>query len=178
EASQVVAVLRQQAPTWLVQMPWLLNPTDRELLRHELLGTTRERMLREFAAAIQALTNDRILILVLEDLHWSDHATLDLITFLAHQREPARLLLVGSYRPVEAIVRGHPLLSVKQNLQLHGLCAELPLAPLSEAAVATYLAARFPGLTPTDELVQQVFQRTDGNPLFMINVVEHLVARG
>ncbi len=178
EASQVVAVLRQRAPTWLVQMPWLLSPTDRELLRHELLGTTRERMLREFAAAIQALTRDQVLVLVLEDLHWSDHATLDLITFLAHQREPGRLLLVGSYRPVDAIVRGHPLLNVKQNLQLHGLCAELPLAPLSEAVVATYLATRLPGLTPPDGLVQQVFQRTDGNPLFMVNVIEHLVAQG
>jgi predicted ATPase len=51
---------------------------------------------REFGAAVQALTTARVLVLVLEDLQWSDHATLDLITFLARQREPAQPPLVAT----------------------------------------------------------------------------------
>jgi predicted ATPase len=101
--------LRQQAPTWLVQMPWLLTAADREHLHQELQGMTRERMLREFAELIETLTLETPLILVLEDLHWSDHATLDLVALLARRRAPARLLLLGTYRPVELIVQQHPL---------------------------------------------------------------------
>ena len=55
---QLILLLRQRAPTWLVQMPWLLRPEDRELLRQELQGTTRERMLREFAEVVDTLTVD------------------------------------------------------------------------------------------------------------------------
>ncbi|MCI0356517.1 MAG: AAA family ATPase, partial [Acidobacteria bacterium] len=72
------AQLRQHAPTWLVQLPWLLTAADRAQLHSELQGTTRERMLREFAELVDILTAETPLVLVLEDLHWSDYATLDL----------------------------------------------------------------------------------------------------
>jgi hypothetical protein len=58
-----------------VQMPWLLSPSDRETLQHELQGATRERMLRELAELVETLTADTPLILVLEGLHWSDYTT-------------------------------------------------------------------------------------------------------
>jgi DNA-binding winged helix-turn-helix (wHTH) protein/predicted ATPase len=178
EGTHVVTVLRQQAPTWLAQMPWLLSIQDRERLQHELRGATRERMLRELAGALETLTTTALLVLVLEDLHWSDHATLDLLTVLAQRREPARLLVLGTYRPVEVIIRDHPLRSVIQNLQLHGYGTALPLTALSEAAIAAYLAARLPGCAVPEALVHCVYQRTDGNPLFLVNVVEHLVSQG
>jgi hypothetical protein len=96
DSAHIVTVLRQQAPTWLVQMPWLLSPHDREQLRYELRGATRERMLREPAAAMETLTAETTLLLALEDLHWSDHATLDLLAMLARRREPVRLFLVST----------------------------------------------------------------------------------
>jgi predicted ATPase len=141
----LLTLLRAHAPTWLVQMPWVLSPVDREALRHELLGATQARMLREMAAWIEAVTIETPLVLVLEDVHWSDYATLDLVAWVARRQEPARLLLVGTYRPVEVLTREHPLRGVQQALQLHGHCAELPLACLSEAAVAAYLTRRVPG---------------------------------
>jgi predicted ATPase len=75
----LVALLRRHAPTWLVQMPWLLDAGDRDTLHRELIGATRERMLREMAELVEALTADAPLVLVLEDLHWSDAATIDLL---------------------------------------------------------------------------------------------------
>ena len=128
-------LLRQQAPTWLVQMPWLLTPADREQLQQELQGTTRERMLRECAEVLETLTAETPLVLVLEDLHWSDHATLDLLTLLARRRTPAQFLLLGTYRPVETIVHSHPLRTVVQDLQRQGHGMSLPLAPLAVEAV-------------------------------------------
>ncbi len=109
---RLIALLRQRAPTWLMQMPWLLSAAEREALQRELLGATRERMLREMAEAVEVLTAQTPLLLVLEDLHWSDYATLDLVAFLAQRQEPARLLLIGTYRPVEVIVSGRPLKAV------------------------------------------------------------------
>ena len=53
---------------------------------------------------------------------------------LARRQEPARLLIIGTYRPVEVLTRDHPLKGIKQELQLHGQCEELALDFLSEAA--------------------------------------------
>src|SRR6185295_5039084 len=107
EHGQVVDVLRAYAPRWLLQMPSLVSAADRELLSREVFGATRERMLREMGDALEALTADLPLVLILEDLQWSDYSTLDLISYLARQRQAAQLMVIGTYRPVELTVSGH-----------------------------------------------------------------------
>ena len=119
------------APTWLVQMPALMSDTELEALQRKVQGATRERMLREMAEAIEALTAERPLVLVIEDVHWSDHSTLDLLALLAQRRGPARLFLLATYRPADVVVSGHPLKALKQELQVHGQCEELPLGFLT-----------------------------------------------
>ncbi len=175
---RLITLLRQQAPTWLVQLPALLSAVDLEALQRQTLGATRERMLREMAEALEVLTAERPLVLVLEDLHWSDAATLNLLAFVARRRQPARLLVIGTYRPVEVIVRAHPLKAVKQELQLHGYCAELPLRLLTAAAVGEYLAGRFPVHLLPAALARMLHQRTEGNPLFIVAMVDEWVAQG
>jgi predicted ATPase len=61
---------------WLLQMPSLISDSDRELLNRGVLGATRERMLREMSGALEALTAEMPLVLIFEDLHWSDYSTL------------------------------------------------------------------------------------------------------
>lgn len=174
-SQQLIEILRHHAPTWLVQMPGLTSGAEREMLQEQVLGVTRERMLREMAEAIEALTAERPLVLVLEDIHWSDYSTLDLVSFLARRRHAARLLLIGTYRPLEVIVTEHPLRVVKQELQLHKLCHELPLEYLTPEAVAEFLLLKFPAHRFPAGLRAMIHQRTEGNPLFMINVLEYLV---
>ena len=152
DGAPLLELLAHYAPTWLAQLPALRRTEAPEELQQRGLSTSRERMLREFAEAVEVFTRDRLLVLVLEDLHWSDHATLDLIAWLARRREPARLLLVGTYRPVDVIVRAHPLQAVHRDLRLHGECAELCLEGLAEAAVVAYLAAHLPGSAMATEL--------------------------
>ncbi|MBI3301935.1 MAG: AAA family ATPase [Deltaproteobacteria bacterium] len=177
-----MALLGQHAPTWLVQMPALLSAAELEALQRKVVGAARERMLRELAEAVEALTAERPLVLVLEDLQWSDPSTLDLLSVLAQRGEPARLLVIGTYRPVEVIVGKHPLKAVKSALQLHGQCQGLRLELLSEADIAEYLAQRFPvgarRAVPVQKLAQIIHRHTDGNPLFMVNVVDSLVRQG
>ena len=179
DGKELVALLGQQAPTWLVQMPGLLRTADLETLRRRIGGATRERMLRELAEALELLSARQPLVLVLEDLHWSDPSTLDLLAVLARRREAARLLLIGTYRPPEVRRRPpHPLHTVTHELQLHGHCAELPLTLLTEDAMAAYLARRLPGLQGVERLARLMQQRTEGNPLFMVTLVESWLTQG
>ncbi|MBI3799183.1 MAG: AAA family ATPase [Deltaproteobacteria bacterium] len=177
-----IELLTRYAPTWLVQLPWLLTRAEQESLQRQVMGAPRERMLREMAELVQALTTEAPLVLVVEDLQWSDYSTLDLLAFLARRRETARLLFVGTYRPVDVILRDHPLKGVKQEMVMHGRCAELPLELLTEKVVAEYLSVRFGEAAVRElslqELARRIHQRTDGNPLFMVNLVDYLVAQG
>jgi DNA-binding winged helix-turn-helix (wHTH) protein/tetratricopeptide (TPR) repeat protein len=175
EQGQIVEVLRAHAPLWLLQMPSLLSSSEREDLNRQVFGATRERMLREIAEALEVLTSDQPLVLILEDIHWSDSSTLDLISYLAKQRRAAHLMLIGTYRPVELIVSGHPLKAVKQELFAKQQCEELPLVYLSKEAIAKYLSVRFPGNRFPAGLAELIYDRTEGNPLFMVNAVEYLL---
>src|SRR4051812_39305011 len=164
---KLAGVRAAPAPTWLAHLPGL-RPGGPAA---ETTSAPPERMLREMAGALERLTADAPLVLVLEDLHWADYSTLDLVSALARRREPARLLVIGTYRPVEAVLSGHPLRAVKQDLQARGLCHELPLGLLSESAVAEYLAARLPGGAPAG-LAGLLHQRTEGHPLFLVSLVD------
>jgi hypothetical protein len=94
----LLAVLQRYAPTWLVHLPGLLGDSERERLQGQLQGVTPARMLRELAEALEAFTTTTPLVLVLENLHWSDVSTVNLLTYLAQRREAARFLLLGTYR--------------------------------------------------------------------------------
>ena len=177
---RVVELLNRFAPTWLAQMPELLAPEERGRLQGQNQGVTQQRMLREMTQALEALAAEAPLVLLLEDLHWSDFSTLELISAIARRSEAARLLIVGTYRPMEILAHDHPLRTMKQELELHRYCEELRLKPLSEKDVAGYLAKRFSssGSRQSDSLAAMIHERTDGNPLFMINVVDYLVDAG
>ena len=178
EGEQVVALLRQQAPTWLVQLPWRLSDADRQRLAYELQGSTRERMLREFASLIETLTAQRLVVLVLEDVHWSDYASLDLLTLLARPQARSRLLVLATLRPLDGLAPEHPLRPVVQALQRSGRVTELPLAVLTVEHVTAYLQARFPGQPWPAALAPWLLHHTDGNPLFLVTVLDTLLARG
>ncbi|MEW6127834.1 MAG: AAA family ATPase [Acidobacteriota bacterium] len=174
----VVDVLRAHAPMWLLQLPSLVSATERESLSRQLLGATRERMLREIGEALEALAAEAPLVLILEDLHWSDYSTLDLISYLARQRQQARLMVIGTYRIAELIASRHPLKAVKRELLARQQCEELPIEYLSRDAVAQYLSGRFPANRFPAALAGLIHERTDGIPLFMVNAVDYLVAEG
>ena len=106
--AEVLAVLRRYAPLWLVQLPGVVSEAELERLQRQVQGATAARMLRELAEALDVLTADAPLVLVLEDLQWSDPSTVEALAYLAQRREPARLLVLGTYRPVEMVLRGHP----------------------------------------------------------------------
>ena len=175
DREQCLEALKRYAPSWLVQLPGLLSPEDRAPLQQRVQGTSRERMLREMGEAAEQFTMQRGLVVVLEDLHWSDVSTLDWLTYVARRREPARLLLLSTYRPADVLVSNHPLRAVVQGLQAKQQCEEIRLAPLGEEAITAYLARRFGELSEPSALAATLTHRTGGNPLFIVNTVDYLV---
>jgi DNA-binding winged helix-turn-helix (wHTH) protein/tetratricopeptide (TPR) repeat protein len=174
----VVDTLATYAPTWLIQFPSLMRPEQQAALQREILGATRERMVRELCEALEVITQTMPLVLILEDLHWVDHSTLDVISAIARRREPARLLVLGTLRPAELILSDSPLKALKQDLLLHRLSHEVVLERLQEADVAAYVAAGFaPGELPAG-FAELIYRHSDGNPLFMTAMIDHLAQRG
>jgi predicted ATPase len=79
---------------------------------------------------------------------------------------------------VDAIVRAHPVRALMHELLQQGRCVELMLPYLSEAGVSAYLTRRFGQRTMTAVMAGILRQRTNGNPLFMITMVDDLVRQG
>src|SRR5215510_4411384 len=177
-SAEIVNMLTTQAPTWLVQLPSLLNAEQHESLKRRILGATRERMVRELCEALEAITQTETLVLILEDLHWADHSTADLISAIARRREPARLLVLGTIRPADLILFQSPFKTLKQDLLLHRLCHELQLEHLNESDVADYLAVEFADAELPAELATIIHRHSDGNPLFMTAMLDHLAQQG
>ena len=178
----IVQILASQAPTWLIQFPALVTREQRETLHRELLGATRERMLREIGEALETITATVPLLLILEDLQWADPSTVDLISAVARGRVPAKLMLIVTHRPMDLSPSEHPLRQVKQDLLVRHLCHEIALQPLAETDVAEYMGAgaseETPAANPPYGLATLVHRHSEGNPLFMVAALEHMAQRG
>src|ERR1700716_320416 len=177
QAGPIVQILSTEAPTWLAQLPGLLTCEHRELLQREILGSTRQRMLREIGEALELVTAETALLLVLEDLQWVDDSTVDLLSALARRRTPAKLMLLATCRPLNAGPPGHGLKALMPDLLVHRLCRRIDLLPLGEADVEGYLGAQSRASPPPQGLSALVHRHSEGNPLFMVAALEHMAKR-
>jgi predicted ATPase len=173
EGGALIRLLDRCAPMWLVQLPAVVESAEFERLQHRVEGATRERMVRELNEALERLTTRATLVLVLEDLHWSDVATVQLLTSIAQRPEAARLMVLGTYRPADAVVSNPALLQAIRELRGREACEHLDVELLMRRDVGAYVAARLGG-TVSEDVADLVFQRSGGNALFMVNMYDHL----
>ena len=173
--SAVLETIRARAPTWLLQMPSFREETDAAAFQNEVFGATRERMLREFCDLLEVSSVDRPLAVVLEDLHWSDFATLDVLSRFARGDRKASVLVLASYRPADTLIGGHPVRRLHQDLGIHGRCRELRLDRLSRAEVEHHLALRFGNEELVSTLVAPLYGRTQGQPLFVASLLDFFI---
>jgi len=170
----LVGLLSRCAPMWLVQLPAVVDSGELERLQRRVEGATRERMVRELNDVLERVTRQATLVLVLEDLHWSDVSTVELLTSIAQRSEPARLLILATYRPADAVVNCPALRQAIRELEARGLCEHLDLELLTRRNVGAYVAARL-GDADSEDVADRVFQSSRGNALFLVNVFDHLL---
>jgi predicted ATPase len=132
----------------------------------------RARLFERLLGVVERLAAERPLVLVVEDLHWADRSTLDLLSFLVPNLGEAAVVLVASYRSDE-LGRRHPLRSWLAELGRHAGVERLELGRLDRAEFEDLLAG-ITGTAPAAPLVDEVLARSDGNPFF----AEELLAAG
>ncbi|HEX8523410.1 MAG TPA: AAA family ATPase [Tepidisphaeraceae bacterium] len=136
------------------------------------------RMLSDVADRLEAMACHAPVILILEDIHWADYSTLDLISALARRRTPAQLMIVASYRSDEVTAEDHPLRSIAQNLITSGSATVVPLEHFDEPQVEQYLSLRLGNHRLPRHFAQRLRQRTGGHPLFLVHLVSDLIEQG
>jgi tetratricopeptide (TPR) repeat protein/predicted Ser/Thr protein kinase len=176
---RVMGVLRRHAPTWCLQFPTTYDDTDSiEQLQREAIGANKERMLREFGDALGALASAAPIVLQLEDLHWSDPPSIDLLRYIGSRFSGHRLLLIGTVRGAETERSDHPLKNCMREMRAHNLCEEIVLQPLGREHIGDYLDRRFDPHDLPVELTGLIHRKTEGHPLFLAALVQLLAERG
>jgi predicted ATPase len=168
-------VMKVVAPTWYAQVVPLAAEDSsfaRALLATKALS--QERLKRELGAFLQELSRLGPLLFFLDDLHWADASTVDLLAYVGSKCAALRLLLVLAYRPTDLLLSKHPFVPLKQDLKARGVCREIALELLTHHDIERYLALEFSQHRFPEGLAALIHARTEGNPLFMVDLLRHL----
>ena len=165
------------APAWHVQtLPRVQPAAASESPGSGLVSS--ERLKRELLALLQAVAREQPLVLFFDDLHWADVSTVDALAYVVPRCTKERLLIVGTFRPAELRRVNQPFYHVKLELQGHGVCREVAMTRLTRDDVDRYLALQCAGHQFPEQLAARIHARTEGNPLFMAELVRLLRSRG
>lgn len=134
----------------------------------------KQRLFAAIHHAIQPATDQQCRVVILEDLHWSDQTSQELIRYLVRSIERDRVLIIGTYRTDE-LHRRHPLTHLVAQLTRERLYQEVRLAPLSRAELQDMLEATLDRTLPGD-FVDALYAHTEGNPFFVEEVLKSLIA--
>ena len=138
--------------------------------------TRRYLMFEAVSALLDAACEAGPVLLVLDDLHWADRSTLQLLRHIVRGQTEAALLILGSYRDLE-VAPEHPLAELLADLRRDQLFERLSLDGLDRDGVDALVAAHAGQAAPS-ALVQTIHSETDGNPFFVEEVVRHLIETG
>ncbi|HYD47512.1 MAG TPA: AAA family ATPase [Terriglobales bacterium] len=172
------ASLLKCAPSWLLALAELLTPAEAEMLRRTVIVPTADVVQRELERAIEAASEQSAVVLILEDLHWSEPATVALLWALATRRQPARLFIVGTYRSVDAIAQQHPIIRLKRELSAKRQCLAIDLEGLRAESILDLLDRLYPNHDVPAALAARLLEQSSGNPLFLLNALADFEARG
>ncbi len=173
--SSVHSLIKTVAPTWYVQVAHVAASQDSlARVREDAPAVSQERMKRELGALLQEASRLRPFVLFLDDLHWADVSTIDMLNYLAGRFDQMRLLVLATYRPADMTLTQHPFLAVRDELRSHGALEEISLGFLEKRDVERYLAVMFPQHRFPPSLAELIHAKTEGSPLFMADVVRYL----
>ena len=172
-------VMKTVAPNWYVQIV-SQREQDAAIVRQAAdAGTgSSQRIKRELLAFLEEAARMTPLALFLDDLHWSDGATVELLGYVAGRLPQLRVLVITAYRPSEVAHAKHPFLPLKLDLQARGTSREIALGPLGVDDVTAYVGMEFPGAPLPDAFIRLVHRKTEGHPLFMADLLRDLRRRG
>ena len=163
------------APTWHA----LVAPAGTSLLADpsEARAPSQQALLREFRGLLEETTRRASVVLFLDDVHWADVSTVDLLAHLGQHCARLRLLIAVTYRPTELLLGPHPFHRIKLDLEGKGVCRELSVGFFSSAQIDRFLTLNFPENEFPPDFAELIYRRTEGNPLFMADLLAYLRER-
>ncbi|HEU0176376.1 MAG TPA: AAA family ATPase [Blastocatellia bacterium] len=168
-------LMERTAPSWRAQITRRpLTPEGAEPPRSERMAASLEQMKWELKAFFQELSLRQPVVLFLDDIHWSDISTIDLLAFLGSKFDQLRMLIVVTYRPSELLLARSPFMQVMLDFQSRGLRREIGLRFFSRGEIERYLSVEFPGHNFPQEFPDFIQEKTEGNPLFMVDLIRYL----
>jgi adenylate cyclase len=169
------ALLKLLAPTWFAQVAPLA--VDQSADRPAPGVASQEQMKRELLAFFQEVSRLRPLVLFLDDIHWADASTTDLLAYLASRLATMPMMVLATYRQSDLLLAKHPFIPIKLDLQSRGIFQELELDFLTRDDVERLLTLQFPDHAFPSEFVEVIRAKTEGNPLFIVDLLRDLRSR-
>jgi DNA-binding winged helix-turn-helix (wHTH) protein/tetratricopeptide (TPR) repeat protein len=169
--SDLARLLKQTAPCWYVQI--FPHSEGALALATQTTGATPERMKRELTEFLSRISDRHPVLLFLDDIHWADTSSIDLLTYVFDHCASRSILILTAYRSEVLLATDHPFINLMLRLRAHGICRDLPLGLLECEDIASYIDQSFPGHQFPSELTNFVCARTEGNPLFMVDLLAH-----
>ena len=170
EGDRVYRVLSTIFPAFLPA-----SARESEIQPSSALQTAARPTVGSLCEALEEIAREKQLTLVFEDIQWADDCTLALISALARRRSPSRLLVLATFRPRD-ISANPKLKALKQDLLMRRLCAELELAALGRSGIRQLLTRELRQEVLPHGLDGFVYQHSEGNPLFALALLEHLIS--
>jgi hypothetical protein len=134
------------------------------------------RLFAAYASLLKAMARRTPLVVVLDDLHWSDKPTLLLLQHVARELGGQRVLVVGTFRDTD-LSRTHPLSEALATLNREPGFLRVPLRGLNRDEVETYIRSSA-NVRPAARLIDRIFEETEGNPFFLSEVVNLMTQEG
>ena len=177
--NSVGRLMKTIAPTWHAQVA-PLDADDSPEVRALTVNRagSQEWMKRELCAFLEEIARHRPVVLFFDDLHWADDSTVDLLAYLAARLASQRILAIATYRPSDLLFGRHVFLPLKLELESRGLCRDVRVEFLTGRDVQQYLDLEFPGHRFPAAFASLVHDKTEGNPLFMTDLVRSFRERG
>ena len=171
--------MKSKAPNWYAQFAnYSADDPSVDRMLAQTKDASPERRRREFVMFLHEVTAQTPLVLFLDDIHWADPSSVDLLAYLGTRCAELRLLVVLTYRPSDLMRSQHPFGAVRLDLQRRGVCREIALPFLSRSDCDRYLDLVFAGHQFPNQLAAILHSRTEGNPLFMVDLLRYLRDRG
>jgi tetratricopeptide (TPR) repeat protein len=163
DIAQLDSEIRQRLPA--LPTPLTLEPEQ-----------ARFRLFDSITTFLRSAARSRPILLILDDLQWADEPSLRLLQFFAQEIREAHLLVVGTYRDV-ALGRGHPLTRTLAEVGREDLAHQIRLEGLSREEVGRCIELTS-GISPPETLVQRIWDKTEGNPFFVSEMIRLLITEG
>ena len=142
----------------------------------------QENLFDNLLMGLQRLSEEKPILFFIDDLQWADSNTLLLLHYLSRNLEENRILLIGTYRPEDVFEeregRSHQLLKTLQNMRREDLFEELELNRLDRESCQKMVSAFFDNMDTQIEFMDKIYHESEGNPLFLIEVLQMLVGEG